>query len=459
MTMHVEVGPDSTAPPHSSGIKVIIIGLGIGGLAAAIECHRKGHSVIAFDKAQELKPVGDGIALAHNAVRVIEKWGKGTVGQELGRLSSRLNTTVIYDQTGRFIAEDKLDGFKAGEGHLLPRGELSQVMYKHAKSLGIDMRLASEVDEYWEDENSAGVIVDGEKITADCVVACDGVNSKARRHIIGYEPELRSSGSCVFRGWMTTEEPLVGSHWLLSHTDQADQVKVFAGDGVHVLLSTIQHGKMVFWLCTHKDNDCYDRKKEAPPTPEVDGMIHLIRDWPMRGQIESTIRKTLAKNVMHYPLLIREALSNWRSKGGRMVIIGDAAHPFLPVSGQGAAQAIEDAAVLAITLHLAGKEEVPLALHALEKIRLPRTALLQRSSLELERFWLNIDWPEVEKCPELLTIPRPKWIHGHDCQTHAYTEFAKVVSAIQMREEYHPLGGPRDSTNGESLLALLRQDT
>jgi hypothetical protein len=50
MTIPSHTGPSETAPPHSSGIKVIVVGLGIGGLAAAIECHRKGHTVLAFDK-------------------------------------------------------------------------------------------------------------------------------------------------------------------------------------------------------------------------------------------------------------------------------------------------------------------------------------------------------------------------------------------------------------------------
>lgn len=52
------VGPDGVAQPHSSGIKVIIVGLGVAGLTAAVECHRKGHTVIAFEKVKEMKPLG-----------------------------------------------------------------------------------------------------------------------------------------------------------------------------------------------------------------------------------------------------------------------------------------------------------------------------------------------------------------------------------------------------------------
>lgn len=55
-------------PSHSTGIKVIIVGLGLGGLAAAIECHRKGHTVVCFEQMPELKPIGKYVPIAHRRV-------------------------------------------------------------------------------------------------------------------------------------------------------------------------------------------------------------------------------------------------------------------------------------------------------------------------------------------------------------------------------------------------------
>lgn len=54
MAATARVGPNDTAPPNSSGIQVIVVGTGLGGLSAAVECHRKGHSVIVFDKLSEI---------------------------------------------------------------------------------------------------------------------------------------------------------------------------------------------------------------------------------------------------------------------------------------------------------------------------------------------------------------------------------------------------------------------
>jgi 2-polyprenyl-6-methoxyphenol hydroxylase and related FAD-dependent oxidoreductases len=65
-----------------------------------------------------------------------------------------------------------------------------------------------------------------------------------------------------------------------------------------------------------------------------------------------------------------EPMDNWRSALGRIMLIGDAAHPVLPTTGQGLSQGIMDGAVLAICLELAGKDNVRLGLQAMEMMRL-----------------------------------------------------------------------------------------
>jgi 2-polyprenyl-6-methoxyphenol hydroxylase-like FAD-dependent oxidoreductase len=64
-----------------------------------------------------------------------------------------------------------------------------------------------------------------------------------------------------------------------------------------------------------------------------------------------------------------DPIDQFVSEKGRMMVIGDAAHPFLPTTGQGASQSIEDGAVVAICLEKAGKERVPLGLRTFEKLR------------------------------------------------------------------------------------------
>lgn len=66
---HIRLGPEGTALPGSSGISVIVVGLGIAGLTAAIECHRKGHSVIAFERMEDVEPFGElEFSVSHTAI-------------------------------------------------------------------------------------------------------------------------------------------------------------------------------------------------------------------------------------------------------------------------------------------------------------------------------------------------------------------------------------------------------
>lgn len=98
-------------------------------------------------------------------------------------------------------------------------------------------------------------------------------------------------------------------------------------------------------------------------------MFQYISDWPIFNKIKSVTEKTPEGNLIDYKLLWRDPLDTWVSKGGRTMLIGDAAHPYLPTSGQGAGQSIEDAAVLAIALELAGRDNVKKGLKVAETLR------------------------------------------------------------------------------------------
>jgi 2-polyprenyl-6-methoxyphenol hydroxylase-like FAD-dependent oxidoreductase len=95
----------------------------------------------------------------------------------------------------------------------------------------------------------------------------------------------------------------------------------------------------------------------------------VVEGWAERPR--KVMSLTPPNQLIDYKLLWRDPLPTWSSKFGRMLLVGESAHPFLPSSGQGAAQAIEDAATIAICLELAGKDRVPLAVKTSEKIRYP----------------------------------------------------------------------------------------
>jgi len=120
-----------------------------------------------------------------------------------------------------------------------------------ARSLGINIIRGKRISKYFETDIEAGIIVDGEKVTADCVLACDGVNSKARGFVIGSEGRAHPTGYATFRAWFD------GSHlkddpqanWLTE--GERDKSIAFIGPDVHCIFGTGKRCKEVVWVLTH----------------------------------------------------------------------------------------------------------------------------------------------------------------------------------------------------------------
>lgn len=190
-------------PP--SGIKVIIVGAGFAGLCAAIECDRKGHSVILLEKVPELKPLGDIISFSSNSGHIFERW-EGVV-EELEPIIHHSSGLDFHEWTGKFCTRQVWDVEKKWgrriNGH---RGDIHDAVYRHAKARGIDIRLGQSVSDYFETESEAGVVVNGERLTADCVLAAEGVKSAGRKIVLGFEDKPRASGYAVYRTWFSSEE-------------------------------------------------------------------------------------------------------------------------------------------------------------------------------------------------------------------------------------------------------------
>nr|A0A2I6PIZ8.1 RecName: Full=FAD-dependent monooxygenase nodY2; AltName: Full=Nodulisporic acid biosynthesis cluster protein Y2 [Hypoxylon pulicicidum]AUM60057.1 FAD-dependent oxygenase [Hypoxylon pulicicidum] len=456
------LGPEGTARPNSSGISVIVVGLGIAGLTAAIECHRKGHSVIAFERMKDVEPFGefgfespywllrqpskgDSIIIGSNGGRIFGKWGRGEVRNAMQAWRYTPTHADIYDTAGRFMAQSEIPK-AADDMYFTLRGRLAKTFYEHAQSLGIDMRMGSKVTEFWEDSNRAGIVVEGERFEADCVICADGIHSKSRSLFTSLNAQPFRSGFSIFRGKADANAIIADpdAKWILDQTENTDQFKVFLGKEICVVIITCGLGRAVVCSAMHRDLNEAEQSWSTHANP--DDLLDAIKDWPCRRQIEPIVRKISEDQFIDYPLLTVSPLDTWVSQHGRMILIGDAAHPFFPTSGQGGAQAMEDAAVLAICLELAGKGNIPLALHATEKIRKSRASVLQLNRTYSEGVQLAPALPKSKDSMSVPNVPVMDWIWHHCCQSYAYDEFDKVAEAIQSGSEYIPHNLPEDGT-------------
>lgn len=345
---------------------VIVVGAGIGGLAAANALERAGLTPIVVEQAREFGEVGAGVQLGPNATRVLE--GMGLLepmrrlavtpeaqiaysfddGRELRRVAfaEALRKTFGYPYLHMY-RPDLLDGLVAGYGG--------------------KVRLGAPVDAIVEEDARVGArLADGEIIWGDALIGADGIHSVVRKHLHGDLP-ARFSGNMAWRGLCPGEEarklgvPVVSANWW--------------GPGRHVVHYYVAGGSYLNWVgVTPHDGSAIEswtaKGEIADALKDYDGWSDQVLDI-----IHATPR------AMKWALHDRDPLPFWSK--GRVSLLGDAAHPMLPFMAQGAAQAIEDGFILGRCLK-DQPDDPAAALGRYERNRLERTAWVQQGSRKNE---------------------------------------------------------------------------
>jgi len=416
-------------PP--SGIKVIIVGCGFAGVSAAIECDRKGHSVILLDKVKDIKEItrfGDIISFDPNGSKAFERW-PGVV-DEMEKIARQTSWLDLYHWKGKFITRQSFAKEKAWgrriNGH---RGELHSIIYEHAKARGIDIRFGVRVTDYFETDDHAGVVANGERMTADVVIAAEGVRSPGRKIVLGFDDKPKSSGYAVYRAWFPGEA--IADNPLLKHmVVNGDTHQGWIGPDLHFLASSLKGGKEFNWVFTHVDDGNIEENWQFPG--KVEDCLKYVEGW---APVVTEIVKSTPKNarLIDHKLVFRDPLPTFISPKARIALIGDGAHPFLPTSIQGASQSIEDGVVLAICLEKAGKGNIPLAVKAFEKIRYERVHKAQAMGVKTREKWHKANWDTVFDNPESIHLSREPWLLNFDAESDAYKRYNETAAALAAR--------------------------
>ena len=157
------------------------------------------------------------------------------------------------------------------QGYLFRRTGLLTRLYSYAIQIGIDLRFGVTVDQYWETDGSAGVYANGVKLTADCVIAADGLYSKARGTITGETPELKDIGVIAYRSIFDASEiaNVPEAKWVLEHAPTADIFQTYYAEDTMVAIGTAAKGRYVHWGCAIRV--CHDE-----PHLDITG-VHVKR--------------------------------------------------------------------------------------------------------------------------------------------------------------------------------------
>lgn len=353
-------------------MEAMVVGGGIGGLAAGIALRRAGADVVVFERAARLGEIGAGLGLYPNAVKALGKLGLRdavmAVGRPLrpsGQLRSWRGDVLLEVSTA--VMEERFGAPAVG----VHRAALHGVLLDAFEASGGKLRLGAELTGFRQDAGSVVATfvygAGGTEERADLLVGADGLRSRVREVLLGDGPPLYA-GYSAWRGLVGPVEHFLGAgagfeSW---------------GPGSRFGLVALGGGG-AYWFAT----------KNAPDPREVEGDGPSEHKAELRSRfggwhrpIPSVIEATADADVHFDGVYHREPAERWGE--GRATLLGDAAHPMTPDLGQGACQAVEDAVALGEGLEKERGDPVA-ALRAYEGRRMGRTAHVVRQSLRAGR--------------------------------------------------------------------------
>ncbi|MEG5038867.1 MULTISPECIES: NAD(P)/FAD-dependent oxidoreductase [unclassified Microcoleus] len=377
--------------------KVAVIGGGLGGLATAIALRKQGIDAHVYERAQEFRPVGAGLALFPNGLHSLDAISPGIV-ENLKRASCTLNHSVFTKHTGEIITQNTATHQeKYGQPTLLFWWwRLQQVLAcaLPPEAIHLDYRCIG----FEQDENGVTAYFDGDKsVRADLLIGADGINSPVRKTLIG-DGEPRYLGSMSWRAVIEYNHELLNPNELILM--RGEQKALFLFD---------VGGGYKSWTVRALMPKC----PVPESAPEIkSSILEKFSTWwePARGIMEATD----PKQILFFPLCDRLPLKSWSQ--GRVTLLGDAAHPMSPSLGQGANSTFEDAYELAQCL--SQSSSIAEALTTYENRRIPRTQLLQaRSALTEQRFYatdIGTQDPEKAARERVAFEEFQSWAYGYD---------------------------------------------
>ena len=339
-------------------MRILVIGGGIAGLATAIALEQAGLEPLVLEQSPRLSEIGSGIGIQPNGIRVLKSLG---AADHVLRAGVRVDTSELrrMDSGQTIFGESytaRAERFGGVYMVCMHRADLleSLSMRVPPERIRVSSRLVA-IEE--RPDRVVAQLESGEEVVGDVVVGADGLRSTVRTILFGEQP-ARFTGFAAWRGTIPAADMPPG----------------------------FEPHSFVAWLGPHRHAMTFPIRADLHtfngfvPTTEI-----LREEWGPSGDLED-LRRSFAgatsdvlrlidrmTSALITPLYFRDPLPVWGTE--RVVLLGDAAHPTLPSSAQGAGQALEDSVTLAACLRRAGSQDgVPAALAEFAARRQPRTA-------------------------------------------------------------------------------------
>ncbi|KAF8187977.1 hypothetical protein K438DRAFT_1722766 [Mycena galopus ATCC 62051] len=443
------------AAPLGSTLRIAIAGAGMGGLATALALAKQGFQHIhVYETASNLGFVGAGIQVAPNLSRVLQNLGVWNLMKD--DAVEMKEASIRVSATDEELANVKLTHVaeRYGKPHCVAhRSALATALYEGCKAAAPNVTIHFRTSVVAVDFEHTRVQVkerdeegEGHWIDADVILGADGVKSVVRKSMLekhGEDGDVKDTGQAAYR-IMLRRDQLEHDSELLALLESNTTFR-WIGAKRHVIAYPIS-ANTIFNISTAQPDVNFAAEPTATWTTRADksAMLQVYSDFcPLVVRMLELVPEG---EVCEWKLRVHHPLKTWVEGG--VALLGDACHPTLPHLNQGAAQAIEDGAVLGVVLSkLTDKHDVHAALLVYERLRKSRTEhLVEQAAASGRALHLTDPKAQAERDEAFRQVkhggPNPDravdrevqdFVYGHDCVKDAEQRFAGYFAEAKAR--------------------------
>ncbi|PFH46881.1 hypothetical protein AMATHDRAFT_82406 [Amanita thiersii Skay4041] len=408
-------------------LNVLIIGAGIAGLASAYALGKSGHKVRVLESSSDSNRASGGIRIPPNLSKILKEWGLGSALQTMQRCrKSSFRSLKDGELLGYLEWQEDVLKETGGDFLLAHHAELHQLLYQLACSVETTFSFGSIVTSLSvpieaSKENPWVILEDGTTIVADVIIGADGAQSVVR-DIVNGPMQGEETGHSFYT--VTIPADKLQSDLELAKWVDMPEWPIWMGDSRSVLGYPIQNGSSycihIYWPDDELIN-CSESKEGWDVTVST-SVINFDGYDPIVRKLFTAVPEALRTKYVK-----RQKVEDWVDETGRIILLGEAAHPLLPCTIHGASLAVEDAVVLGVLMaQLRSRNQIPQLTAAFQDIRQDRCNQVIDSELNNAA---------------LVTLPPGEQRHARDAALRSSLDFKEAQwNENQLRDQWDEIG-------------------